>query len=99
MKFAANYLLPRLRQAGLAAAWLISVACGTAFAASTDISNAPLFTSSTTAVKPNIMFILDDSGSMARDYVPDEADQFTLTEYGFRASQCNGVDSDPTVTY
>jgi type IV pilus assembly protein PilY1 len=70
MKFAAIHFLPRLRRAGLAAAWLMAVACGTALAASTDISNAPLFTSSATAVKPNIMFILDDSGSMASDTSP-----------------------------
>lgn len=41
-------------------------------AAQTDLANAPLFTaSSTTAILPNIMFMLDDSGSMANDYVPD----------------------------
>ena len=45
-------------------------------AASTDLSNVPLFTSSSINVKPNLMFILDDSGSMKSDYIPDNANLF-----------------------
>ena len=41
-----------------------------AFGAVTDISNVPL-SSGTTSVTPNVMFILDDSGSMERDFLPD----------------------------
>jgi len=41
-----------------------------AFGAVTDISNVPL-SSGTVSVVPNVMFILDDSGSMARDFLPD----------------------------
>jgi type IV pilus assembly protein PilY1 len=37
----------------------------------TDISNTPLSASSAGSVLPNLMFVLDDSGSMARDYLPD----------------------------
>ena len=48
------------------------VGLGAARAAVTDIADVPLFTSSSTAVKPNLMFILDDSGSMANDHLPDE---------------------------
>ena len=40
-------------------------------AADTDIASAPLITSSSTAVKPNLMFTLDDSGSMDWEYMPD----------------------------
>jgi len=43
-----------------------------ASAASTDISNVPLATGSSSAALPNLMFILDDSGSMASDHLPDE---------------------------
>ena len=43
----------------------------TAQAAQTDLASVPLASSSTT-VKPNILFTLDDSGSMARSYMPDE---------------------------
>ena len=38
--------------------------------ANTDIATEPL-TAGVSGVKPNIMFILDDSGSMSWDYMPD----------------------------
>lgn len=41
------------------------------FAALTDLADAPVTTLSTTNVLPNIMFTLDDSGSMQQDYTPD----------------------------
>lgn len=37
----------------------------------TDIAAAPLATSATSVVKPNVMYILDDSGSMGWDFTPD----------------------------
>ena len=43
-------------------------------AAVTDIYNQPLATTSTVVAKPNIMFILDNSGSMADANMPDEMD-------------------------
>jgi type IV pilus assembly protein PilY1 len=54
---------------GLAAACAIG-----AHAATTDIANAPLVTSSPSTVLPNLMFVLDDSGSMSSDFLPDWAD-------------------------
>ena len=45
----------------------------TAWTAPTDISNEPL-ASPVSNTKPNIMFVLDDSGSMAWDYSPDYVD-------------------------
>jgi type IV pilus assembly protein PilY1 len=42
-------------------------------AANTDIANEPL-TQAATGVRPNIMFILDDSGSMGWDFSPDYVD-------------------------
>jgi type IV pilus assembly protein PilY1 len=44
-----------------------------AHGANTDIANEPL-TQAATGVRPNIMFILDDSGSMGWDYSPDYVD-------------------------
>lgn len=41
-----------------------------AIAANTDIANEPL-SQAASGVRPNIMFILDSSGSMAQDYTPD----------------------------
>lgn len=45
-----------------------------AFSAPTDIASGPLITPSASPVKPNLMFTLDDSGSMRWDYLPDWAD-------------------------
>ena len=40
-------------------------------AAQTDLSPVPLGTASSTTVLPNLMFILDDSGSMGWNFMPD----------------------------
>ena len=40
-------------------------------AALTDISDTPLSAPNTSVVRPNLMFILDDSGSMSLQYTPD----------------------------
>ena len=37
----------------------------------TDISNVPLANSTGQIISPNIQFVLDDSGSMGNDYLPD----------------------------
>ena len=39
--------------------------------ASVDISSTPLSSSTASLVKPNLMFIMDDSGSMDWDFMPD----------------------------
>ena len=39
----------------------------------TDLASVPLVTSSASAVGPNLMMLLDDSGSMDWDYLPDWA--------------------------
>ena len=70
----------------------------TAFAATTDIANAPLASSSSTVVKPNVMFVLDDSGSMSFTYLPDTAVKFH-NHYGYLSSQCNGAYYNPNITY
>ncbi|WP_298828840.1 PilC/PilY family type IV pilus protein [uncultured Piscinibacter sp.] len=66
MKTPRNFLplLPLLAAAALA---------GVSHAATTDIAQVPLVTSAPNAVLPNLMFILDDSGSMDWDYLPDSA--------------------------
>src|ERR1700704_3677156 len=55
------------------AAYLVAACMGAqpAFAAVTDISNVPLGSSAGAGFLPNLLFILDDSGSMASDYNPD----------------------------
>ena len=41
-------------------------------AGTTDIAPQPLATTSAVHAKPNLMFILDDSGSMGWGYMPDD---------------------------
>lgn len=72
-------------------------------AATTQIDNEPLATRPTVKAKPNLMVVLDDSGSMAWSYMPDSLaddsnDPYT-TWYGYRTAQCNGVGYDPSMTY
>jgi len=42
-----------------------------AYAATVDLATVPLANATTTNVLPNLMFILDNSGSMKQDYTPD----------------------------
>jgi Tfp pilus tip-associated adhesin PilY1 len=67
-------------------------------AAQVALATSPLTQSVTTDVLPNLMFVLDDSGSMDWDYMPDPARNFA-GNYGFNSSQCNGTYYDPNVTY
>lgn len=62
----------------------------------TDISNTPLITNQV-SVKPNLMFILDNSGSMTRAYIPEEMS--STSRYGFRTPQCNGAAFDAAKSY
>ena len=71
-----------------------------AFAALTDLASSPLETSTATLVKPNILFVLDDSGSMSYTYLPDWADNYDSTDAALRYnSRFNGLYYDPAVTY
>lgn len=47
------------------------IASQVARSATTDLSDIPLANAPTTTILPNIMFILDDSGSMDWNYMPD----------------------------
>ncbi|KQM80183.1 pilus assembly protein [Xylophilus sp. Leaf220] len=67
----------------------------------------PVITLRTVSAKPNLMFILDSSGSMAWDFMPDDMgypDRYygrvSMTDrIGFWSSQCNGVAYDPDYAY
>ena len=50
---------------------------GPAHAEVADLSNVPLANAPSNAVLPNLMYVLDDSGSMMWDYMPDNV--FNLT--------------------
>jgi len=64
----------------IAAIGLAAGAPGTAQAANLNISQSPLFVA--TNVEPNVMFTLDDSGSMQWEFMPDGGD-FRFHSYMF----------------
>ncbi len=85
-------------------------------AALTDLGNEPLANTTTSAeVLPNLMYILDNSGSMSWDYMPDyvnDANKCKTTGisgdfsascgYGdppYMSSQFNSIYYNPTITY
>jgi type IV pilus assembly protein PilY1 len=74
------------------------VIASAAQAALTDIANVPLASSSTTVVKPNILFTLDDSGSMGWGYMPDGIrDRYDRT--GYKNHLCNTIYYNPNTVY
>ena len=75
--------------------------------ADTDLATQPL-SNLTVVAKPNLLFVLDASGSMAWSFMPDDMGDSSQTNdtpndtwYGYYSSQCNGVafDPSPTVKY
>ncbi|SFI20357.1 type IV pilus assembly protein PilY1 [Collimonas sp. OK307] len=66
-------------------------------AAVVNLANAPLSTTTSSSVKPNLLFILDNSGSMGWNFLPDDVPGSSA--YGLTAAQCNGVAYNPAVTY
>ncbi len=69
-------------------------------AMATDIATLPVFSTTppTVDVKPNVLMIMDDSGSMDWTYMPDEANNFG-GRYGYPSSHCNGVYYNPNTKY
>ena len=69
------------------------------------LATTPLATSTNSLVDPNVLFVLDNSGSMDWSHMPDDAGDagssvsFNFGYFGGRSSQCNQVYYDPTFTY
>ncbi|HRA23496.1 MAG TPA: hypothetical protein PLK52_08050, partial [Usitatibacteraceae bacterium] len=61
----------RILAAALAAAAVGLVPARPALAEIADVAQVPLANSPSDAVLPNLMYVLDDSGSMAWNYMPD----------------------------
>lgn len=64
----------------------------------TDVSQVPLVVSFGMPVKPNVLFIMDNSGSMAETHLPEDAWRGTNT-VSHRTPQCNGLAFDEQRTY
>jgi Tfp pilus tip-associated adhesin PilY1 len=67
-------------------------------AAQTEISNSPLASTTSATVKPNIMFILDNSGSMASLDMPDSMGSYE-NRIGYKNHLCNTIYYNPATTY
>jgi type IV pilus assembly protein PilY1 len=89
--------LPRALAAAAAVAAMLGAA-SPAGAGTLNIAPAPLASTSTGTVKPNVYFVLDTSGSMAWTHAPDDALDF-LTNYGYKSANCNSMYYDPSIKY
>jgi len=83
---------------------LLAVLCGFATpvnAATTDLATEPMAISGGISIKPNLLFLLDDSGSMAWDRLsPDTmANTNSNTNFCNMNSTYNGVYYNPAMTY
>ncbi len=87
-----------LKRSAVCTAFALLFAQGPAHAASTDLAGAPLSSGSAVQVKPNVVFILDASGSMGSEYLPDSVDN-DAGKVGFVNFQCNLSYYNPNVTY
>jgi type IV pilus assembly protein PilY1 len=76
----------------------LAAACGPALAALTDFSSVPLASENSAQAKPNILFLLDNSGSMGWSHMPDAVDSST-TRVGYKNYQCNYVYYNPSIIY
>jgi type IV pilus assembly protein PilY1 len=87
-----------LKSSAIGAALAVLFAQGPAQAATTDLANAPLASGAAVQIKPNMMFILDGSGSMGSLFLPDSVGG-DESKVGFKNSQCNYSYYNPGVTY
>ena len=66
----------------------------------TDLAQAPINFLLATPVKPNIYFILDDSGSMQWSFLGDEVvSKQYQNAVGYRTSACNKIYYNPQIKY
>lgn len=66
-------------------------------AAPVALATEPMMTTTASNVKPNVMFILDDSGTMDYDRLPDWASSSTASQ--FRNPAFNGMMYNPATNY
>jgi len=93
-----KYPTPYLRRAELLlAALAFSLSTGV-HAALTDLADTPLSSGVNAQIKPNIMYILDDSGSMDWDYMPNDAGN-NDTKKCYKHYNHNRIYYNPNFTY
>src|SRR5258705_1844505 len=100
MKTAEHPLAPRRFGARGAAAVLAMSLGSISQGAPTDISSTSIVTTTAALVKPNIMLLMDASGSMARTHMPDEVETQTKPwSVGYKSFQCNSLYYNPAQVY
>ena len=68
--------------------------------AQTDLSSTPITNSAAAQAKPNIMLLMDTSGSMGWSHMPDEVESVTgIGSIGYKSSQCNALYYNPNTVY
>lgn len=77
--------------------WMLGVAYVPPAVASVTVDQQPLIIQA--ALPPNIVLMLDDSGSMASDYMPDWEYLSDTSNDGVRSSSINGTYYNPNVIY
>ena len=95
------HFFTRLRfWAGLTLALTSAFMTPTAFAALADISSTPMSSARSALVKPNIMLLMDTSGSMGWTHMPDELETtIGVGSVGYKSPQCNALYYNPKTTY
>ena len=87
----------------LAVCWalvLSSMISTPVLSAQTDISSSPITSTNAAQVKPNIMLLMDTSGSMGWGHMPDEVEtQVGIGSIGYKAAQCNVLFYNSTQSY
>ena len=81
-------------------------------AALTDIASSPMSNTASSVVKPNLMMLLDGSGSMGWDFMPDSVStdpackdtgsslrNCSFADPAYNSAQFNGVHYNPAITY
>ena len=86
---------PLLRLVRLSIATLL-LAVATVQAAPADLAVSPIAQQTTTQIKPNVMFIMDDSGSMDNEYAPESV---STSNVCFGVTAVNRIFYDPSATY
>ncbi len=84
--------------ATVASAALLITAHMQSFAAFADLADSPLSTSASVVVKPNILFTLDDSGSMGWVFMPDGI-AGDINKVGYKNHLCNSMYYNPATVY
>ena len=65
-----------------------------------EVEEPQLIVTTADLVKPNIMLLMDNSGSMGWTHMPDEIETVTgVKSIGYKSAQCNRLYYNPTTSY